>query len=76
MESQVMYYGGPLPARVVLESAEAAHLYRTFVETVTDDKKPGVQYARYFNGEEEALADYNGRLGKCVHEPAAIVIPS
>ena len=64
MESQVMYYGGPLPARVVLEIADADHSYRTFVEAVTDDRKPGFQYARYFNGEEAAVADYNERLGK------------
>jgi hypothetical protein len=65
-ESHAMYLGGPLPARVVLENAEADRLYRTFVETITDDTEQGFlsfQDARYFKGEEEALADYNRRLG-------------
>ena len=63
MESQVMYYGGPLPARVVLESAEADHFYRTFVETFAEVGKTRFQYARYFYAEEQAMADYRGRLG-------------
>jgi hypothetical protein len=63
MESQIMYYGGPLPARVVLESDPTDHSYRTFVETGTDDGKPGFQYGRYFNREAEALEDYKERLG-------------
>ena len=63
MESQIMYYGGPLPARVVLEGDPADHSYRTFVETFAEGRKTRFQYARYFYGEEQAMADYRGRLG-------------
>jgi hypothetical protein len=34
-QSEVMDYGGELPARVVLEHDEADHSYRTFLETVS-----------------------------------------
>jgi hypothetical protein len=70
-QSAAMDYGGELPARVVpstplrtgLEHDEADHSYRTFLETVSDDGKPGVKAARYFYWEEEALEDYRERLG-------------
>jgi hypothetical protein len=38
-----MYYGGMLPARVVLEHNPADHSYRTFMEPITDDGEPGIQ---------------------------------
>jgi hypothetical protein len=41
-------YGGVLPARVVLEHDEADHSYHTFLETPTNDGKPGFQRARCF----------------------------
>jgi hypothetical protein len=63
-ESTVMGYGGVLPARVVLERNEADHSYRTVLETISGDGKPGFQRARYFYCEEEALEDYKERLGR------------
>jgi hypothetical protein len=46
-QSQVIDYGGELPARVVLEHDEADHSYRTFLETFTVDGNPGFKAARY-----------------------------
>jgi len=63
-ESAVMGYGGVLPARVVLEHNEVDNSYRTVLETISGDGKPGFQNARYFCWEEEAVADFNERLGR------------
>jgi hypothetical protein len=38
-QSEVMDYGGELPARVVLEHDEEDHAYRTFLEAVSADSK-------------------------------------
>jgi hypothetical protein len=62
-QSQVMDYGGELPARVVVEHDEEDHSYRTFLETVSADGKSGFKAARYFYWEEEAVEDYKERLG-------------
>jgi hypothetical protein len=62
-ESTVLGYRGVLPARVVLEHDEADNSYRTVLETISGDGKPGFKNARYFYCEEEAIADYNERLG-------------
>jgi hypothetical protein len=67
-----MEYGGELPARVVIEYDEADQSYRTFLKTFTADGKPGpstrlrtgFKAARYFYWEQEALEDFNGRLGR------------
>jgi hypothetical protein len=63
-QSEVMDYGGDLPARVVLEHDQADHTYRIFLETVTADGKPGFKAARYFYWEQEAVSDYHERLGR------------
>jgi hypothetical protein len=63
-ESDIKEYGGMLPARVVLEYNESDHPYRTFLETITKEGECGFQYGRYFYWEEEALANFNQRLGR------------
>jgi hypothetical protein len=63
-QSRVLFYGGELPARVVLEHDEADHSYRTFLETFSVDGKRGFKAARYFYWAEEAVTDYNERLGR------------
>ena len=63
-QSPVMDYGAELPARVVLEHDEADHSYRTFLESVAEDGEADIKAARYFYWEEEALEDYNQRLGR------------
>jgi hypothetical protein len=63
-QSEVMDYGGELPARVVQEHDEADHSYRTFLETFTADGKCGFKAARFFYWEQEAVADYRERLGR------------
>ena len=65
-QSEVIDYGGALPGRVVLEHDEADHSFRTFLETFTDDGKPGFKAARLIYWEEKALADYRERLGRKV----------
>jgi hypothetical protein len=63
-QSEVMDYGGELPARVVIEHDEEDHSYRTFLESVTPDGKPGsAKGVRFFYWEKEALEDYMNRLG-------------
>jgi hypothetical protein len=64
-ESQVLYYGGELSTRVVLEYDGLDRSYRTFLETFTSDGKPGFKAARYLYWKHEAaVEDYNRRLGK------------
>ena len=63
-QSRLFFYGGEVPARVVLEHDEADHSYRTYVETVTPDGKPASSKGmRFFYWEKEAQEDYMGRLG-------------
>jgi hypothetical protein len=58
-QSEVMDYGGELPARVVIDRDEDDHSYRTFVETVSPDGKPASSKGmRFFYWEKEALEDY------------------
>jgi hypothetical protein len=62
-QSEVMDYGGELPARVVIEHDEADHSYSTYLETVTPDGKPASSKGvRFFYWEKEALEDYMKRL--------------
>jgi hypothetical protein len=63
-ESDLKEYGGMLPARVVLEHNPADQSYRTFLETITEAGELGFQSDRYFCSEDEALEDYNERLGR------------
>jgi hypothetical protein len=62
-ESEVMNYGGELPARVVLEHDEADHSYRIFLEIVSADGKRGFKKPRFHYWLEDAVADYKDRLG-------------
>ena len=62
-QSQVMDYGGELPARVVLEHDEADHSYRIFLETVSADGKLGYKAPRFHCWLEDAVEDYKERLG-------------
>jgi hypothetical protein len=57
-----MGYGGVLPGMVVLEHNEVDNSYRTVLETISGDGKPGFQNARYFYW-EEVVADFNERSG-------------
>ena len=63
-QSQVMYYGGPLPARVVLEHDEADYFYRIFLETISAEGKLGLKAPRFHYWLEDAVADYKERLGR------------
>jgi hypothetical protein len=63
-ESEIKEYGGMLPARVVLEHNPEDHSYRTFLETITRDGEPHFQHGQYFYHEDEALADFDKRLGR------------
>jgi hypothetical protein len=62
-QSQVMDYGGELPARVVTEHDEEDHSYRIFLETVSADGTLGFKAARYHYWLEDAVEDYRERLG-------------
>jgi hypothetical protein len=58
-QSEVMDYGGELPARVVIEHDEEDHSYRIYLETVSADGKLGSSKGmRFFYWEKEALEDY------------------
>jgi hypothetical protein len=57
-------YGGMLPARVVLEHNPADQSYRTFLETITGDGETRLRHGQYFYHEDDALADFNLRLGR------------
>jgi hypothetical protein len=63
-ESDIKEYGGMLPARVVLEHNEADQSYRTFLETITRDGEAHFQHGQYFAHEDEALEDFDKRLGR------------
>jgi hypothetical protein len=58
-----MDYGGELPARVVIEHDEEDHSYRIFLETVAADGKLSFKAVRYYYCEQEAVEDYQERLG-------------
>jgi hypothetical protein len=62
-QSPVMDYGGEAPARVVIEHDAADHSYRTFLETLTDDGKPGFKAPRFHYWLEDAVVDYKERFG-------------
>jgi hypothetical protein len=61
--SDLMDYGGEVPARVVLEHDQSDHAYRTYMETVTPDGKPGFKAPRFHYWLEDAVVDYKQRLG-------------
>jgi hypothetical protein len=63
-ESEFREHGGMLPARMVLEHNAADLSYRTFLETITKVGEFTFQYGRYFCHAEEAIADFNQRLGR------------
>ena len=62
-QSEVMDYGGELPARVVVEHDEEDHSYRTFLETVAADGKSGFKAPRFHSWLEDATAHYREGLG-------------
>jgi hypothetical protein len=62
-QSEVMDYGGELPARVIIEHDEADHSYRTFLETVSADGRLGLKAPRFHYWPEDAVEDYKERLG-------------
>jgi hypothetical protein len=61
-----MYYGGMLPARVVLEHNPTDYSYRTFMEPITDDGQPGIQWGRYFyweaTGKQTTMDGWEGSM--------------
>ena len=61
-QSRLIFYGDELPARVVIEHDEADHSYRTFLETVSADGKPGFKAPRFHYWLEDAVEDYKERL--------------
>jgi hypothetical protein len=63
-ESEIKEHGGMLPAKVVLEHNPEDHSYRTFLETITGDGELGFQSDRYFCYEDEALDDFDQRMGR------------
>jgi hypothetical protein len=62
-QSRVLFYGGELPARVVIEHDEEDHSYRTYLETVSTDGKLGLKAPRFYYWLEDAVEDYKERLG-------------
>jgi hypothetical protein len=54
-QSEVMDYGGELPARVVIEHDEDDHSHRTFLETVSANGNLGMKAPRFHYWLEERV---------------------
>lgn len=64
MESAVKQSRSMLPTRVVLDHNEASKEYRTYLETLPENREPGFRYGRMFETESEALEDFKNRVAR------------
>jgi hypothetical protein len=83
-QSQVMDYGGELPARVVIEHDASDLAYRTCLDTVSADGRPAslrqsqdtaYKGMRFFYWEAELIKTYFGPSSETLHHHSPQLIP-